>query len=193
MKLQPTTYNLQPQKGFTLIELIIATVIMAILSSVTVASFRESEKNKRLTAGQDIIVNAVRIAQNRALASEAIVSSTCTISSIPDRAPKSFVIFFNSTVSATLYGIDKCDSAIALETYLYPRDVLVQSGGLAINGSSVGSLQIKFTLPFAQSTASSNPSINQGSFDSFTTAAVTIGISNKTRTVTVDGVSGKVE
>ncbi|MBI4363474.1 MAG: four helix bundle protein, partial [Candidatus Doudnabacteria bacterium] len=180
-------------KGFTLIELMIAAAVMAILASVTVANFRESERNKTLAAGSDMVVNAVRNAQNRAFASEAIASSTCTINSIPDRAPKSYLIVFGSQTSATLYGVDKCDNAVALETYLYPKDVLVQSNGYVLNSAVVGSLQIKFTPPFAATTASSDAGINQGTFSSFTSSEVTIGIASKVRTITVDGVSGKVE
>src|SRR3989344_3255920 len=155
-------------KGFTLIELMIAAAVMVILSSITVAGFRESEKNKRLTAGQDMIINAVRNAQNRALASEAIAGSPCTINSVAERSVKSYIIFFNSTTSATLYGVDKCDNTIALETYSYPKDVVVSSGGFTINSSGVGSIQVKFIPPFGRMTASSDSAINQGSFATFT-------------------------
>lgn len=179
-------------KGFTLIELIIAVAMVAILSTITIANFRKAERQKRLDLAVDLSVNGIRNAQNFGLTAKQISSSLCQVGGINDKAPKSYIIVFNT--NSTLYGEDKCNNVIAIESYQLPLNTRIQASGLKINGNSVSNLQVKFSPPFAVMTVSSDTTLGQGPFTSFTQATVTLENTEtgSVQTVTIDGVSGKI-
>lgn len=52
MNLKPTTYNLKPQKGFTLIEAVVATAVFAFVVSSTVGVYLSVLKLDRKSRGQ---------------------------------------------------------------------------------------------------------------------------------------------
>lgn len=200
--LQPTclparqaTYNLQPNFGFTLIEVIVVMAMIALISTITIASFRTGEKNKRLKFSADIITNAIRNGQNFSLSSRQIANSNCVVAGRPAKEAVSYIIFFNTIQSPTLYGIDKCSTANVIETYpLNPQTRIRSPNGLSVNSIPVTDLQFKFTLPFASLTYSNSSSVNQGTFNTFTSAAIIVEHLDATaaRTVSVDGISGRI-
>lgn len=193
MRLQPTTYNLQPNSGFTLIELIISMAVVSLVAAATIASFRNGEKNQSLASASDLITNAARNAQNFALTSKQIANSTCVLNTILTKDPVSYVIFFTPSQTQQLYGIDKCGTANLIESYSLPPKIQVQSNGYRLNGAAVAALQIKFTPPFATMTASSNTTINQGVFNLFAAGSVIVEVAGgQAKTVVVDGISGRI-
>jgi hypothetical protein len=70
----------------------------------------------------------------------------------------------------------------------------MQSNGYRLDSSPVSSLQIKFTPPFARISATIGNSANVGTFNTFTTATITVESTDGevSKTVTVDGVSGRI-
>jgi prepilin-type N-terminal cleavage/methylation domain-containing protein len=182
------------QKGFTLIELIVAIAVLVLISSISIANFRQGERQKSLSFAADTVTNSIRNAQNLTLTSKQIDKSTCTVGVINDKAPQSYILAFLPSSPATLYGVDKCNTVHNIESYNLPPKTSFQTNGLKINGSTVPGLQIKFTPPFANMTSSNNTTANQGVFSAFTTASVTMKPSNgsELRTVTIDGVSGRI-
>lgn len=182
-------------QGFTLIELMIATAVIAILSAVTIASFRTGEKNRSLSGGSDIIINAIRNAQNYTLAGKKIEGSTCTISGIADKSPQAYLINFTTAEVMNFWGLDKCNVTTLIETYNYPPNIKIQYNGYKLNGIPVSVLKFKFTPPFGTMMVSSTPGIpNAPPFTGFTSASITIehkdgGVS---KTVIIDGVSGRI-
>lgn len=176
--------------GFTLIEMLVVIFILALISSVSIANYRKAERQKRVAIAADIVTNAIRNAQNFSLTSRQLAASSC----VQGKSPKSYIIFFSFSQTLELYGVDKCDASFLIESYVYPTSTRIQSSGYKLNGSSVASLQAKFTPPFAKLTASSGSNINTGTFNTFTTATVTVEATDGSfsKIVTVDGVSGRI-
>ena len=184
--------------GFTVIELLVAISIMAILSTVSIANFRRGEQSRGVGVAFDTINNAVRNAQNFALTSRVIANSSCKILGVDDHAPKSYLVVFPVNQTITLYGIDKCSTSNSIESYTLPKNIRIQANGYKLNTGSgltpVSTLQIMFTPPFGKIFASSDSSVNEGTFNSFVSATITAETSDGTlpKTVTVDGLSGRI-
>ncbi len=64
----------QLQKGFTLIELMIALVITAILLGVGIPSFTQAMKNSRISANYNIVAQALYIARSEAVKGSDIIT-----------------------------------------------------------------------------------------------------------------------
>ena len=64
----------QLQKGFTLIELMIALVIAAILLGVGIPSFTQAMKNSRISANYNIVAQALYIARSEAVKGSDIIT-----------------------------------------------------------------------------------------------------------------------
>ncbi len=60
------------QRGFTLVEMIVVIAILAMLSALVVANFRNSEKINAVRLGAEQFVGALREAQNDALAQKRV-------------------------------------------------------------------------------------------------------------------------
>ena len=77
MKLKPIIYNLKPENGFSIIELVIISAIIATFSVVLILNFRASPKN-RVARNQvaAVIVSDVRRMQSAATASSRFQGST---------------------------------------------------------------------------------------------------------------------
>lgn len=187
-------YVLRDKKGFTLIELIIAVAMMAMLSAITISNFRSAEKQKRLAFASDILVNAIRSGQNFGLTSKQIPTSNCIVGSISGKSAKSFIVQIGNSQALTLYAIDKCDVANVLEAYTIPQGTRIKANSLTLDANPVSDLQIKFTPPFSIQTASSSATVNQGAFASFNLANVSVELldGSASKTVIIDGISGKI-
>lgn len=110
------------KSGFTLIELILATAIIGILSSVTIVSLQSGKVKKDLEASAREVSAAVREAQNRALTGK-VASSTC----------KSY--YFSYTGSSNNYSIG--GSGCPQIQYKLKNGVTFASGG-----------NFSFSIPF---------------------------------------------
>ena len=186
--MKQTTHN---KRGFTLVEMLIVIVITGIIATVSIANYRQGERQKKVAIAADTVVNSIRNAQNFALTSRQILGSTCA----QGKAPASYLIYFSVTSQMELYGIDKCNNFNLIENYTYPPGTRVSNGGYLADDVVVSALQFKFTPPFAKLTLSTNSSgANAGTFSSFTTAQILVqstdGQINKA--VTVDGVAGRI-
>lgn len=184
--------NYNTQKAFTLIELIIAIAMLALIAGVSVANFRSGERQKRLSFAVDGVINGIRNAQNLTLTARQIAASTCTINNNPDRAPKFYWITFNKNSTAySLNATDKCDQNYLIETYTLPQGIeIAQTNGIQVNGVSGNVVSVLFEPPFALQTAY----LDSSSRASFTSTKISLQIiGNATsRTVTIDGISGRI-
>jgi prepilin-type N-terminal cleavage/methylation domain-containing protein len=182
-------------RGFTIIELIVAIVVLVVLTSLSLANFRNGEKQKQVGFAADTVVNAVRNAQNFALTSRQISKSNCTIGSLTDKAPASYLVVFSVGTPVTLYGIDKCAGIHTIESYKLPDKTKYRQNGWAINGNPVKIIQLKYTPPFATPTyTNSLDGVNTGTFQSYSSSTIVVESDDGTvfRTVTVDGISGQI-
>ena len=106
------------QKGFTLIEMLVVIAVVTTISAISVANFRNGEKQKRVVLASEIIVNALRNAQNFSLTSRQIQNAGCY-----SNTPIAYSIVFPNVpaTSILLYGYDKCGNERNLiETYNVP-------------------------------------------------------------------------
>ncbi len=187
------------QNGFTLIELLVSVFILTMLTAIVIANFRIGEKSKRASAAKDIVLNAVRNAQNFTLTSRQISSSSCAPGGVPDKSPIGYrVLFVTSSNTAVLYAQDKCLALHVVETYTLPFGAQYVANGIGVTTTSgttsYGTVQIKFDAPFAPSAYATAAGASPA-FNVFQSAVINItdDAGNNARTVTVDGVSGRIE
>lgn len=186
--------NSKSGAGFTLIELVIAIAIIALISAISISNFRQGERQKRLAFAAESVTNALRNTQNLTLTSKQIEASSCTIGVINDKAPASYILVFAPSKPAMLYGVDKCGTVHTIDTYDLPYNTRYQAGGYLLNSNPVSTLQIKFQPPFSVMTASTDASVNLGVFNSFNNISLKVEpvSGSGSRTVTIDGISGRI-
>lgn len=185
------------QKGFSLIEIVIVLFIIGVLSAVLVVSFRTGEKQRSVNASADIIINAVRNAQNYTLASKSI-DTTCVHNGANDKSPASYrAVLDAGTNSVKLTAEDKCGNIYEIETYRLPERARIKGNGtsVTISGSTTNyeAVQVKFTTPFAVTTVATSTFIT-APFVSYQTVGVVVESSDSSvsKTITVDGISGRI-
>jgi prepilin-type N-terminal cleavage/methylation domain-containing protein/uncharacterized repeat protein (TIGR01451 family) len=174
-------------KGFTVIELLVSISILVIISGISVANFRNGEKQRKAALAADGLINAIRTTQNNTLTLKQIDGSSCA-----NKSPLFYYFTINYSGTYTVNGTDNCNASNVVITQTLPPNIRVQAGSLKVNGvAAATSANLKFTAPYAVMTAARDA----GAFAAFTTLTMTIEYSDGTRakTVTVDGVSGKIE
>lgn len=176
----------QSQKGFTLIELIGSMFIMVMISGILVANYKFGEKKRRTALSADGIVNAIRLTQNYAQSGKQIDQSSC-----PDKSAKTYRMNFDSSSDYVLFAEDNCANPLfEIQRFKLVQQTQMKAGELKLNSTSVNSLSLMFTPPFATITASGNG----GAYAGFSDASVGVEFMDGTTTksVTIDGVSGRV-
>jgi Tfp pilus assembly protein FimT len=181
-------------KGFTLIEIIVATFILIILTTVSLANFRTGEKNRRLGLSSEGVISSIRLAQNYALSGKQVYQSDCA-----DTAPIAYrVEFSNSAGSYLVYGDNSCGTVL-VETYNLVQQTVFNSTSFYVtdlngNVTTVNNVNLKFTPPFGFMSAATSGG-STATFSKFRNIAITVqqeGDASKTRTVNIDGVSGRI-
>src|SRR5438105_3633871 len=152
--------------GFTLIELIVVISIMAILTLITVANFRQGEKQKRVGLASDTVISSLRDAQTYALAGKNTNNSNpaCTI-------PQYYRVDFYYSIDSTIYvyARNACSSTDSIEVNQLPQSTRIKAGGLSVNGTPIASttLFLSFSIPYGNLTISTD---NAATFSTFTQA-----------------------
>ncbi len=173
-------------KGFTLLELLIVITITVVISSISIANFRQGERRRRIAIASDSIISALRSAQNLTLTGKEIPQSTCG-----SKTAKYYEVRFTYSTAFTIYAEDNCSNLYAIESYSLPLKTQIKANGLLLNGTPAGtSLYVKFSAPFAKITGA----LNGAGGGSLTTANITIESTEEAieRSVTIDGVSGRI-
>ena len=179
------------QKGFTLLEMIIAMAIMAVLSTMVLLSFRNIDRTRRVQLATDATVSAFRQMQSFALSGKDIAASTCVVSGVAHKEAAYYYVSLSTSGTndvATIYGRDKCNTNYSLQSYKLPKSTKFST--ITIDATGVTSLTLYADPPFAVLTRD-----NSGIKASFASIQIVVSTSDSfaTRTVTVDGISGRVE
>jgi type IV fimbrial biogenesis protein FimT len=101
-------------RGFTLIELMAAILVLGILLGFAIPNFREMTRNNRVTATQNELLTALALARNEALHQGTTVSicassdgSTCTSSgTAPFDWKPGWIVFRDGGTAGTVDGTD---------------------------------------------------------------------------------------
>jgi prepilin-type N-terminal cleavage/methylation domain-containing protein len=143
--------------GFTLVEVIITTAIIGILSSVTIGSMSEVRVRRDLEGNARVIAAALREAQNDAITGKNIRGNTCSGSAcVPCgfRFSASGNSFTLSQSNASMDGTGGACSSFA--------------GGISVplsNGVTVSNTEVWFGVPRAEPKSSPGADLNSGSID----------------------------
>jgi prepilin-type N-terminal cleavage/methylation domain-containing protein len=185
-------------RGFTLIELLVAMALVAILSTIVVASFRNGNRSKSVALGIDLTTSALRTAQGASLTGGKIAAFSCTIDGLPSNQASEYRIRFSSGSSTyLLLAYDKCSNPpVTLETYQLAQNVLISSTGLKVTSQSgttstaIMSLELRFSPPFGKITAS----LDGEAFVPFRNSNIQIQSEDGSviRNLTLDGISGTI-
>lgn len=188
----------QTQSAFTLIELMISIFVLMMISTIMVANFRMSEREKRLVIAKDLLLNAIRTAQNLTLSSKQIPGSVCAPGGVPNKAAVNYRIYYTETNSNfSLRAEDKCGVVNTIETYILPSDITFKAGGSTLTTStsttSYPSIILRFNSPFAQPDAASTHT--SPTFFDYQTATIRVvqGSTGAEKIISVDGISGRIE
>jgi prepilin-type N-terminal cleavage/methylation domain-containing protein len=184
-------------KGFTLIELVVGVVIVAILSTVITAGFHQANKSKSLVLGVDIITSAIRTAQAKSLSGYVIPGSTC---SQGNQASEYHLKFFpistqTSIVSINLYAKDKCGNDYLLETYRLPNNLIISRYMGSVDSTPLYfyNLDIKFDPPFGKTSYSKYEGDPFVGFQTLTLAVSPDEFGNGSKHLSLDGITGKID
>lgn len=185
-------YEKSKSFGFTLIELVVAIAITAMLTVVTLAAFRQGNKSRAVQLGGDLVLSAIRTAQNDSLNPQVLASATCA-----DKTATEYHVHFdlNTPTRLAVLAYDQCgDPAVTVQSVTLPASVQLKSQSLQLNGVPVGNggnLDVKFIPPFGRITAS----VNGGNYGSFDLANVAVESTDGLvfHNIILSGVSGRID
>lgn len=174
------------QKGFTLIELVIVTAMIAMIATVSIANFRKGEKSRGVNVAIDGFTGALTSAQNLSLTGRGTNNANAAC-----RDAQYYFVAFDYSTTYRLQALNNCSTVDTIETFRLPANTRIKVTGLVLAGNVAPvSMAISFTLPYGQLRGS----IDNGAYNSFTNAFITVESSDGTvtRTLTVNGLSGRI-
>ena len=178
MKIKNCKFKIIKSAGFSLIEFLVVTAIIAILTTIVTVNFRQQRAQQETQAAANELVSKVREVQNFILAGRLIRGTT-------ESATMYVINFSSSAGSSQSYGIDYRTASVpttTFETINLPANIRI--GQLLVDGTPRSPIAVQIYSPFGKITVSDSANaIAQIRLDH---------VSGYTRTVTVDGISGKI-
>ncbi len=175
--------------GFTLIEMLVVMVMVAMIATISIADFRKGEKSRAVNIAADGIVGALTSAQNLALSGRDTNNPGANCNTA-----QYYSIIFDYSNTYRLLALNNCGTIDTIETFTLPPNTRIRAGGIGLNGGIAGlavSLEIEFLLPYAQGRVSVDGSSVQTRF-SVASIVVESTDGSVSKMVTVDGVSGRI-
>lgn len=143
------------KSGFTIIEMLVVTAIIVIISAFMAVNFRKGEEGHKLQRSAQLIVQSIRRAQNMA------ISSTQHLGDVPP----AYGVFFNDNqdfysyiLFADLNGNNKYDNP-ASDSVI--ATIVLEKGIKILSVSLSPRLHIVFVPPDPSTIFNNNPGINQ--------------------------------
>lgn len=179
------------EKGFTLVELLVIIFIVSMISAVSIANFRQGDRQKQAVIAFDTVSNALRVAQNYTLSGRSTNNPSAAC-----RTPQYYAVNFTYTNTMTITALNNNNAGCGstpdvIETFRLPPNTRIRASGMLLNGIVANTnMVIQFRLPFAAVQASKD----SGTYANFTTARITVESTDGSvsKVLTIDGVSGKV-
>lgn len=173
-------------KGFTLVELLVAVAIIAAISSVSLVYFRGGNKNWALTRATQFFSQDVRRASNMALSSPKIICSGTAYE------PKGYGIYFNSTGSGNSYILfgDMDDNhaydAPTSGCYSTGKDVMIETITMEV-GTKIKALNAPTAVDYISIVfVAPNPTVYFSNGTSSLTTVLSLSDNSQTKQVTVN-------
>ncbi|NTW29659.1 MAG: type II secretion system protein [Candidatus Moranbacteria bacterium] len=148
------------RRGFTLVEVIITTAIIGIVSAVSIVSMSGLKVKREVEGNARIVAAVIREAQNNAITGKNIRGATCTMNSNPaECAPCGFEIsasgnsYIMTQSNADLSGGGTCSA------YGGGQSVLLT------NGVTISNQKVRFVVPRAEPKTSMDADLDSGSID----------------------------
>lgn len=145
--------SLRSQRGFTLVEMLVVVAILAMLSALVVANFRNTEKTNAVRLGAEQFVGALREAQNYAMAQKRMeLVGDPPVSEVPAggfgvyvdlsvlSGDRTYILFADWNNDASYSG-----GAEEIRTETLPRYAKIAS--IKGDGVSLGKLSVIFRPP----------------------------------------------
>lgn len=171
-------YHLKPNAGFTIIELIVATGIIVLLTSIMTVSFRGLRSTQEIKAAQADTISKLREIQGFILAGKIVPGQL--------QAADAYVITFTANSNSYLIEVDINGTLSTLETVRYSQVASgVNLSTLTVNGTSVGSAAVRIIAPYGAV-------LVNGAADQILEMKLSHTASGLTRTVAIDGISGRI-
>lgn len=189
--------------GFTLVELLIVMAMMALITTVMLANFKNGDKFKKVQLSADAMVNIVRLGQNYSLSGRQIQQSQNPVSGSrcpTDTSVNRYLIEVNpANNTISLLAEDNCSATFLTDRYTLPTGVRFAPGGITLVSCYVGNcpltstpanVRVAFTPPFGTMSAAS---FNEtpAPFRSLT-VRIESADSVRFKDVVIDGISGQI-
>lgn len=174
------------EQGFTLIEMVVVTAVIAIIAGISVANFRAGEKQKRAQIAVDTVINSIRNTQNFTL-----TGKNTTNANAGCRVPQYYYVIFGYSTTYSISAYNNCGTFDLIQTDLLPPNTHIKANGLVLDSVvATTNLSIVFYPPFGAMKAG----IDSGAYGTFTTATITVENTDGSvsKTATMDGVAGRI-
>lgn len=121
------------QSGFTLAELLIVIFIMGLLTSLTLVSYRSSEKRYALNQATQQLVSNLRKAQSMAMSGVGIRGQYCGYGIKVDfgSSPSSYIFYADKSGDCQISNNKYDASDDIIETINLPNQIIIQASSLA--------------------------------------------------------------
>ena len=95
----------QKQKGFTIVELFIVIVVIAILAAITIVAYNGISNNAKASAAQSAVSQAVRKVQAYAVANADAYPATLALAGVSDSGDTTYQYYVNNSANPPEYCI----------------------------------------------------------------------------------------
>ncbi|MBI4050721.1 MAG: prepilin-type N-terminal cleavage/methylation domain-containing protein [Candidatus Doudnabacteria bacterium] len=162
------------QKGFTLIELVVMSLITALLAAVVTVNFRSIRHQQELQRGVNETISKIREVQNYVLTGQIRAGG---------EPAQAYVINFNTLATAYTVSYITPGATTTLEVVNLPVKTEIKQ--VYVNGSPRTSADVRFESPFGQITVG-------GAGNQVVLLDINHKILNFIRTIRIDGISGRI-
>lgn len=173
--------NKSQQQGFTIVELLVVSALILVITGLVIANIKEGEKIRNVKLTADSIESALRQVQNKTLSGQTHPSGS------PARA-FGFQVTGSQNYYETFVEQAGPTNKVILEKVDFLSNIAITN--LIVGGAAASSLEVRFFPPFG------GIRISGGAFSEQTDISANFNLiysgTTRSRTITIDGLSGKI-